>query len=76
MTDFPLRQCLGAATALLRWPPEVFWSVTPHEFMAAMNAHARIEGAVPADKVPDIERLKALVDATLHRSHSIRRAGR
>ena len=63
---------MAAAMGLLRWPPEVFWSATPRELIAALGAHGEVGGVEPGGGRPDLARLKSLVDESPYRSRSIR----
>ena len=66
---------MGVALGLLRWPPEAFWSATPHELIRAVEAYAKIEGAASGPDITDKARLESLIDEAPHRSSSIRARG-
>ena len=36
---FPWREVMAFGLGHLRWTPDAFWSATPHEILAAIEAH-------------------------------------
>lgn len=64
MAPFPWREVMAFGLGHLRWPPDVFWTASPREIIAASEAFR----AAPAGEAP----ARGVLDALMrdHPDHS------